>query len=66
MLCILSHSLYFFKFSTPSQNVEFHVQRSHMEIGSSEVIKLCTRKMIKKTPFISPSKNDYVIYLRVW
>ena len=36
--CILSHSLYFPKFSTLSQNVGFHNNRSHMENGLSEVI----------------------------
>ena len=54
--CILSHSLYFFKFSTLSQNVGFHNHRSHMENGLSEVIKFCTRKMIKETLFMSPCK----------
>ena len=56
IFCILSYSLYFFKFSTPSQNVEFHIHRSHMEIGLSEGIKFSTKKMIKKTHFISPCK----------
>ena len=27
-----------------------------MEIGSSEAIKFCTRKLIKKTNFMSPYK----------
>ena len=46
----------FFKFSSPSQNVEFYVHRSHMEIKLSEVIKFCTRKTIKMTLFMSPCK----------
>ena len=54
--CILSYSLYFFKFSTSSQNVQFHIHRSHMEIGLSEVTKFFARKMIKKTHFMSPCK----------
>ena len=43
-------------FSTSSQNPEFHIHRSHMEIGLSEVIKFCTRKLIKRTHFMSPLK----------
>ena len=46
----------FFKFSTPDQNVEFYIYLRHMEIGLSEEIKLCPRKMIKRTHFISPCK----------
>ena len=46
----------FLKFSTSSQNAEFHIHQSHMEIGLSEVIKFCTRKLIKKTHFMSPLK----------
>ena len=33
--CILSYSLYFFKSSSAGQDVEFHIDRSHMKIGSS-------------------------------
>ena len=54
--CVLSYSVDFLRFSTPSQKVKFHVHRSHMEIGLCEVIKLCTRKMIEKTLFVFPSK----------
>ena len=36
--------LQFFKFSTPSENVEFHIHQSCMEIGLSEVVKCCSRK----------------------
>ena len=36
ILSILSHSLYFFKCFTPSQNVEFRVHGSGMEIGLSQ------------------------------
>ena len=46
----------FLKFSTSSQNAEFHIDQSHMEIGLSEVIKFCTRKLIKGTHFMSPLK----------
>ena len=46
----------FFKFSTPSQNVEFYIPQSHMEIWLSEEIKFCKRKMIKRTHFISSCK----------
>ena len=46
----------FLKFSTSSQNAEFHIHQSHMEIGLSEVIKFCTRKLIKRTHFTSPLK----------
>ena len=46
----------FLKFSASSQNAEFHIYRSHMEIGLSEVIKFCTRKLIKRTHFIFPLK----------
>ena len=35
----------FFEFSTPIQNIEFHIHQSHMEIGLSELIKFYTRKM---------------------
>ena len=49
-------SLVFFKFSTSSQNAEFHIYQSHMEIGLPEVIKFCTRKLIKRTHFMSPLK----------
>ena len=41
----------FLKLSTSSQNAEFYIYRSHMEIGLSEVIKL-----IKRTHFMSPLK----------
>ena len=57
-----SHILYFFilsvffKFSTPSQNVQFHTHRSHMELTLPEEIRYCTRKMIKTTHFMSPCK----------
>ena len=46
----------FLNFSTSCQNAEFHIHRSHMEIGLSEVIKFCTRKLIKRTHFMSPLK----------
>ena len=46
----------FLKFSTSTQNAEFHIHQSHMEIGLSEVIKFCTRKLIKRTHFMSPLK----------
>ena len=48
--------MYFLKFSTPMQNLEFHIHQSHMEIEPSEAIKFCTRKMIKKKHFMSPCK----------
>ena len=35
----------FFEFSTPIQNIEFHIHQSHMETGLSELIKFYTRKM---------------------
>ena len=44
------------KFSTSSQNAEFHIYQSHMEIGLSQVIKFCTRKLIMRTHFMSPLK----------
>ena len=47
----------FLKFSTSSQNAEFHIHQSNMEIGLSEVIKFCTRKLIKRTHFTSPLKE---------
>ena len=46
----------FLKFSTSSQNAEFHIHQSNMEIELSEVIKFCTRKLIKRTHFMSPLK----------
>ena len=46
----------FLKFSTSTQNAQFHIHQSHMEIGLSEVIKFCTRKLIKRTHFMSPLK----------
>ena len=46
----------FFKFSTSCQNAEFHIHHSHMEIRLFEVIKFCTRKLIKMTHFMSPLK----------
>ena len=46
----------FLKFLTSGQNAEFHIFRSHMEIGLSEVITFCTRKLIKRTHFIDPLK----------
>ena len=51
---ILSYCLHFFKFSTPSENVEFHVHRSHMKIGLSQVIKFCATNLIKKTHLLFP------------
>ena len=56
IFCILSYSLYFLKFSTPSQNVEFHIHRGNMGIGLSKVIKFCTRKTINKIHFMSTCK----------
>ena len=49
-------SLVFLNFLTSSQNAEFHIHQSHMEIGLSEVIKFCTGKLIKRTHFMSPLK----------
>ena len=46
----------FLEFLTSSENAEFNIHRSHMEIGLSEVIKFCTRKLIKGTHFMSPLK----------
>ena len=46
----------FLKFSSSSQNAEFHIHQSHMLIGLSDVIKFCTRKLIKRTHFMSPMK----------
>ena len=46
----------FLKFLTSSQNSEFHIHRSHIEIGLSELIRFCTRKLIKRTHFMSPLK----------
>ena len=46
----------FLKFPTPSQNVEFHIHRIHLEIGPPEEIKFCIRKMIKWMHFIFPCK----------
>ena len=46
----------FLIFSTSSQNVEFHIHRSHMEIRLSKVIKFCARKLIKRTHFMSQLK----------
>ena len=56
ILLPLVYSPVFLKFSTHNINFEFHIHRTHMEIGSSEVIKFRTRKMIKKTYFMSPCK----------
>ena len=44
------------KSSTSSQNAEFHIYISHMEIGLSEVIKFYTRKLIKRTHIMPPLK----------
>ena len=46
----------FLKFSTSTQNDEFQIHRSQMEIGLYEMIKFCTRKLIKRTHFMSPLK----------
>ena len=46
----------FLKCSTSTQNAEFHIHRSHMEIGVPEVIQFCTRKLIKRTHYMSPLK----------
>ena len=46
----------FLKFSTSTQNAEFHIHRSQMEIGLSEIIKFCTRKLIERTHFKTPLK----------
>ena len=45
-----------FKFSFPSQNLKFQINRSHMEIGLPKEIKFGTTKMIKKTLSMSPCK----------
>ena len=45
-------SLVFWNF----QNGEYHINRSHMEIWSSEVIKFCKRKLFKRRHFMSPLK----------
>ena len=51
----------FLKFSTPGQNVEFHIHRSHMEIGLFEEIKFCTRKFIKEnTPQVFMQNDSFV------
>ena len=50
---ILSYSLCFLNFSTPTINVEFHIHQSYKEIGLFEVAKLCARKMIESIPFMS-------------
>ena len=64
--CILSCSAFFFSvFSTPSQNVEFHINQSDMEIKLSRVIRFCTRKMIKRTHFMSLCKVINVIQVVV-
>ena len=52
MFCIFHILCIFLNFKLLS----IHIHRSHMEIGLSEVIKFCTRKMLKKTHFMSPSK----------
>ena len=49
-------SLLSLKFSTSSQNAEFHIYRSQLEIGLSQMIKFSTRKLIKRTHFMSPLK----------
>ena len=46
----------FLKFSNSIQNSEFPIHRSHMKIGLSEVIKFCTRKLIKRARFMSQLK----------
>ena len=46
----------FFKISNCYKNIEFHIQRSHMKLASSEVIKFCTRRMTKKPHFMYPYK----------
>ena len=61
---VFCHTLYFFEFSTPSQNVIFHIYPSQMEIRLSEIIKFRTRKTIKKTNLISPCK--IIICFRMW
>ena len=38
----------FFEFSTPTQNVQFHIHRGYIEIGLSEVIKFWAGKLIKR------------------
>ena len=58
--CIFSCFLYFFKFPSPSQNLEFHTYRSYRQIGLSEVIKFYIyKKMIKKAHFMSPCKLSW-------
>ena len=49
-------SLVFLNFQLLAKNAEFHIHQSHMEIGLSEVIKFCTRNLIKMTHFMSPLK----------
>ena len=42
IFCILSYAMYFFKFSIPTQNTEFYIHQSYIEIG------LSIKKMIKR------------------
>ena len=46
----------FLKFSASSQNAEFHIHQFTLETGLSEVMKFCTRKLTKRTHFVSPLK----------
>ena len=56
VFCILTCSLYYFKFQAPSQNFEFHIHQNCKEIGLSEVTKCCAKKIVKRTLFLSLCK----------
>ena len=49
-------SLVFLNFQLLARMLNFIFIKSNMEIGLSEVIKFCTRKLIKRTHFMSPLK----------
>ena len=63
LFCIFSYTMYFLEFWTPTQNNEVRIHYGHMDIGLSEKIKYCARKIVEKTHFVPPCKINYC---RMW
>ena len=40
IFCILSYSLYFYKFVTPTETIEFHIHQSYIKVELREAMKL--------------------------
>ena len=56
--------LYSSKFSTPSQNVEFHIHRSQMEIGLLRRLNFVLKKWLRGNTSCLHAKR--FIYFRMW